>query len=91
MEFILKPLKNLSAVELSKILNEAQAELQRRDNAAKAQKEIQAILQKYNLDIADLDFSSTKTRASVKKVQPSAAKNQLSLKKILKKTTEQSC
>ena len=85
MEFILKPLKNLSAVELSKILNEAQAELQRRENAAAAQKAIQVILEKYNLDISDLDFSSRKAKTSAKKVQTTAEKKSIKPRKNLKK------
>jgi DNA-binding protein H-NS len=79
-----KPLKNLSAAELSKILNEAQAELQRRENAAKAEREIQAVLQKYNVNIADLDFSSRKGKTLTKKVQTSAEKKSIKPKRNLK-------
>lgn len=77
----MKTLKNLSGVELNKILNDAQAELQRRENAAKAQKEIQAILQKYSVNIADLDFYSSKTKEPARKAQPSAATKSIKPKK----------
>lgn len=82
---ILKPLKNLTAAELSQILNETQAELQRRENAAKALKEIQAILQKYNVNIADLDFSGRKAKILSKTVRTSASKKSIKPKINLKK------
>ena len=44
-------LKNLSTNQLNKMLSETHAELKRRENAKKAQKEIEAILQKYNLKL----------------------------------------
>lgn len=59
-------LKKLSAIQLNKILGETQAELKRRENIDKAQKEIHAILKKYKITMAELESGSTGKRAASK-------------------------
>ena len=69
-------LKNLSAAQLNKIIEETQAELTRRKNIDAATVEIRSILKKYKIDFQDIDLniitrtggkSSTKKRAKVTK------------------------
>ena len=65
-------LKKLSAAQLSRIIDETQAELTRRKNIDAATVEIRSILKKYKIDFQDIDLniinrnggkSSTKKRA----------------------------
>ena len=60
-------IKNLSAIQLSKMLNDAQAELERRENIKKARKNIEAVLKKYNITINDLDLHVSRRKPVAKK------------------------
>ena len=61
-------LKQLSANQLSKMLNETQAELKRRENINKAHKEIQNVMKKYKITISDLDLGDSSKKSDRKKV-----------------------
>ena len=61
-------LKQLSANQLSKMLNETQAELKRRENINKAHKEIQNVMKKYKITISDLDLGDSSKKSDKKKV-----------------------
>ena len=60
-------LKELSANQLSKVLNDTQAELKRRENINKARTEIQAVLKKYSITIHDLDLHISRRKSATKK------------------------
>ena len=60
-------LKQLSANQLNKMLNETRAELERRENILKARNDIQAVLQKYNLTIHDLELVTSSRKPANKK------------------------
>ena len=59
--------KNLTLNQLTKMLSETQAELKRRDSLAKAQKEIEAVLKKYDLIMDDLNPRDKNVKISIKK------------------------
>jgi len=50
-------LKKLSAAQLSKIIDETQAELTRRKNIDAATVEIRSVLKKYKIDFQDIDLN----------------------------------
>ena len=77
-------LKQLSAVQLSKMLTETQAELKRRENIDKARKDIQAVLKKYKITIGDLGLSTSSKKSASKKT----AANKSTEKKATTKKAE---
>jgi DNA-binding protein H-NS len=85
----MKSLKDLDANELSKIIVETQAELQRRINVDKASAAVQEVLKKYDVSIEELEFKAgnkkrtrknnnlktiSRSKAKSKKMTPSASK-----------------
>ena len=59
----MKNLKQLSRAQIAKIIDESQAELDRRKNVDGAAAEIQRILKEYKISIEDIDTTKfTKTR-----------------------------
>ena len=55
-------LKNLTRGQLAKMLVNAEAEIKRRENTKEATAEIQAVLNKHNLTIQDIDLSALNKR-----------------------------
>ena len=53
----MKALNTLSAAQLNKIIDEAQAELTRRKNVDAATVEIRSVLKKYKIDFQDIDLN----------------------------------
>ena len=75
----MKSFKNLTTKQLGEMFGKAQAELERREKVEKAQKEISAILKKYNISGDEIDLSGIKkrlpsSRPAVEKTRPSKAR-----------------
>ena len=60
-------LKQLSANQLNKMLDETKAELERRENILKARNDMQAVLKKYNITIHDLELATSSRKPAGKK------------------------
>ena len=81
-------IKQLSAGELTKILDQTKAELKRRENAKKAKKEILDILKKYRISVEDLILLvKVDNRNSNRKSLGARKLSRLSLNPMQKKTT----
>jgi DNA-binding protein H-NS len=56
-------LSKLTKTQLDKMLLDTQAELSRREGVTKAEKEIRAILEKYSINIGDIDLAALRPSA----------------------------